>query len=351
MSIEGGVTLVESLASAIDHAAERGIHHGSLHLRDILIADEGVRITGFGIAAALAKVGAKRPTRPQYSSPDGPSDVYSLGAIAFEAVTGKRVSPDNLADFEQQHGVELRDAFGMALGANPRMRPERADDFAAELRDAAELTTEAEMNTAAVGAAVATGAPVVTIEEPVPTIEEPIPTIEKTVDAEGADDDFEFDVPLPPPISPASPLMSMPVDDPADRLTAIEPPSPFSWSAQPPRALQPDDDPVEPAGRRWPIVPVFLVFAVLAALSAGFFLRSRGPEGTDAPEKAVDETTVDLRGNAPPKPAPPAAAKKTERARCGGSVGVAAGGRTLASRIGRRRPRSNRQPAGSIDAK
>ena len=120
MSIEGGVALVESLASAIDHAAARGVHHGSLHLRDILIADEGARITGFGIAAALAKIGAKRPTRPQYSSPDGPSDVYSLGAIAFEAVTGKRVSPDNLADFEQQHGVELRGAFSVALARDSR---------------------------------------------------------------------------------------------------------------------------------------------------------------------------------------------------------------------------------------
>ena len=58
------VALVESLAAAIDYAAERGVHHGLLHLRDIVLAADAARITGFGIAAALSKIGAKLPTRP-----------------------------------------------------------------------------------------------------------------------------------------------------------------------------------------------------------------------------------------------------------------------------------------------
>ena len=295
MSIEDAVRLVESLAAAIDHAAERGAHHGSLHLRDILMTEEGARITGFGIAAALSKVGAKRPTRPQYSLPDAPSDVYSLGAIAFEAVTGKRVSPDNLTDFEQQYGVELRGAFGVALAADPAMRPERAGDFAAVLRDAADMTAEAEKNTAAVGVPIAADAETIAAD----TITE--------------DDDSEFDLPIDP-VVPASEIMTRPVDVPVDRVIAVEPPVPLLTvrPAQPSSVWVADDVmSVEPTGRRWPMAAVFVVFAVLAVLSVGFFLRSRS---TSAPESSVDETTVDLPGTAASKPAPaPPSVKQVER--------------------------------------
>ena len=136
MPIRDVVALVDSLAGAIDYAAERGVHHGLLHLRDIVLGADTVRITGFGIAAALSKIGAKLPTRPQYSSPNAASDVYSLAAIAFEAATGKRVSADNLKDFETEHGARLRGAFDVPLEANPDRRPSRASEFAAALKGA-----------------------------------------------------------------------------------------------------------------------------------------------------------------------------------------------------------------------
>jgi len=137
LSIQEVVPLIESLAAAVDHAAARGVHHGSLHLRDIILVTDSARITGFGIGAALSHVSAKLPTRRQYSAPDGPSDLYSLGAIAFEAVTGKRVSAESLNDFEEEYGAACRRAFDVALVANPATRPERAGDFASALRNAA----------------------------------------------------------------------------------------------------------------------------------------------------------------------------------------------------------------------
>ena len=136
MSIRDVVALVESLAGAIDYAADRGVHHGLLHLRDIVLGADTVRITGLGIASALEKIGAKLPARPQYSSPDTSSDVYSLGAIAFEAATGKRVSADNLKELEAEHGVALREAFDVPLAADPESRPARAGAFADALRRA-----------------------------------------------------------------------------------------------------------------------------------------------------------------------------------------------------------------------
>ncbi len=136
LPIHDVMALVDSLAGAIDHAAGRGVHHGMLHPRDIVVSADAVHIAGFGIATALSKIGAQVPTRPQYSSPDARSDVYSLGAIAFEAATGKPVSADNLKEFETEHGALLRGAFGVPLETDSHARPTRAGAFAAALAGA-----------------------------------------------------------------------------------------------------------------------------------------------------------------------------------------------------------------------
>jgi serine/threonine protein kinase len=284
--IDEGVALVDALAGAIDYAAGHGVRHGSLHLRDILLDNGSARITGFGIAAALAKVGAKRPTRPQYSSPDGTSDIYSLGAIAFEAIAGKRVSPDNLVDFEERHGVELRSAFSLALALKPEMRPDRAGDFASVLRDAAEMTKETESSPApAPSVAIATTDGLDAIDSPVDQV------------------DFDVHIDRPPAVE------GEPADNPADRLVTVASFAPpvQSWSA-PPQPLSSVDTAEETPGRRWPIVAVLAAFGVLAVLSIGFFLRSPRPAATTGPDNAVDETTVDVSAGKPAASAPPAAA-------------------------------------------
>jgi serine/threonine protein kinase len=245
MSMRDVVALVESLAAAIDYAADRGVHHGLLHMRDIVLAADSARITGFGIATALAKIGAKLPTRPAYAPLDATSDIYSLGAIAFEAATGKRASAENLKAFEDEHGLDLRGI-------------ERASDLAAGLK--ASTTTE-----------------VITTDEAVV-----VPTFRSAV-PEALDDplDREIDLGAPPVLE---------LDEP------VSPPAPFppSWSAQLPRALQIADVEPEPSSRRWPIVAMFLVFSVLAALSVGFFLRSPRPTPMAEKEPGVDSTIIDL---------------------------------------------------------
>jgi len=241
LSLQEVVPLIESLAAAVDHAAARGVHHGSLHLRDIIVVSDSVRMTGFGIGAALSHVSAKLPSRRQYSSPDGPSDLYSLGAIAFEAVTGKRVSAESLNDFEVEYGAACRRAFDMVLAANPAGRRERAGDFASALR------------------AAAGGTPV---------------------------------APLAPlaPVAPVAPVA--PMDDLDLR---IEPH---------PSALLETRADDEGQTRRWPIVAAFVGFAVLALLAVNLFLKSPTP-GAIRDRSGVEETTVDLPAKAPPvSPAP-----------------------------------------------
>ena len=248
------MALVESLSAAIDHAASRGVHHGSLHLRDIILSPDGARMTGFGIAAALAQVSAKLPTRPPYSSPGGrPSDLYSLGAIALEAVTGKRASADGLREFEAAYAPQLRGAFGAALAAfggatnslpaqefpPERMAPPNPEQHDFDLR----------------------------IRQPVDLMSEP--------------DDIAVD-----------PVIESP--------QAVEP----AWSPQPSRLFQADDDPPETRSRRWPIVLMFLAFGIVAALAAGYFLKAPTPVLSRDPAAGVAETTVDLPVTPAPAPAP-----------------------------------------------
>jgi hypothetical protein len=68
----------------------------------------------------------------------------------------------------------------------------------------------------------------------------------------------------------------------------------------------PDVEPEE-RERRWPLVAMFLAFAVLTAMSVGFFLRSSEP-APSVEKKGVDETIVDIAApNAPDAPDAPVA--------------------------------------------
>jgi serine/threonine protein kinase/Rieske Fe-S protein len=105
--------IVKQVAEGLDYAHQNGIVHGTLKPATILLDDEqNVRITGFGLANILKMRGIETIDPPhahimsiagtflgaaEYVAPevvqgapaDARSDVYSLGIILFELLTGK----------------------------------------------------------------------------------------------------------------------------------------------------------------------------------------------------------------------------------------------------------------------
>jgi hypothetical protein len=167
-SLDQALPFLTQLAGAIDFARTAGVGHGGLHLRDIFVTPDEARASGFGIVEALERVGVRAPVRRPYSAPERiagdawgtPADVFSLAAIAYELLTGRRpsgtgeqiaaVGGDNLG----RHAPAIRSVLARAMDDDPARRYGTALGFASALEAAARSGTSAE----AVVAPVAAGA-------------------------------------------------------------------------------------------------------------------------------------------------------------------------------------------------
>ena len=98
-------SVASSVASALDSAHRHGVIHRDLTPENILLHDGQPLVADFGIALAVSNAGGNRITQtgrslgtPQYMSPeqatgdrviDARSDIYSLGAVTYEMLTGE----------------------------------------------------------------------------------------------------------------------------------------------------------------------------------------------------------------------------------------------------------------------
>jgi hypothetical protein len=181
-TLDRALPFLTQLAGAIDFARTAGVGHGALHLRDVFVTPDEARASGFGIVEALERVGVRAPVRRPYTAPERiagkewstPADVFSLAAIAYELLTGRRpsgtgeqigdLSGENLGD----HASAIRAVLARAMHDDPARRYATALGFASALESAAH-TGIADAAAVAVAPVVATApTPSVPLEPAVP---------------------------------------------------------------------------------------------------------------------------------------------------------------------------------------
>jgi eukaryotic-like serine/threonine-protein kinase len=105
LPVADAVAIATEVASALDYAHRHGVIHRDIKPENILLHDGRALVADFGIALAASKAGGTRMTEtgmslgtPHYMSPEqamgqreitARSDVYALGAVLYEMLTGE----------------------------------------------------------------------------------------------------------------------------------------------------------------------------------------------------------------------------------------------------------------------
>lgn len=157
--------IVEGVAAGLDALHVRGIVHRDVKPANVLLGYGGaVKLADFGIAAVpeqtrITAVGTvvgsfsyMAPEQLEDAPPTPAMDIYALGVIAYEALSGARAHPEtnplaiahaiatrpppDLRDAWPQAPVGAAELLGEAMARDPARRPYSATGFAARLRGA-----------------------------------------------------------------------------------------------------------------------------------------------------------------------------------------------------------------------
>ncbi len=175
LAVPDALRIAEEVAGALDYAHRHNVVHRDIKPENILLHDGQALVADFGIALAASKAGGSRMTEtgmslgtPHYMSPEqamgereitARSDVYALGAVLYEMLTGEPPFTGATAQavvarvvteaprplHAQRHTIppHVEAAVMTALEKLPADRFASAADFAAALRNRGYATTTA----------------------------------------------------------------------------------------------------------------------------------------------------------------------------------------------------------------
>ncbi len=127
----------KQIARALGHAHQRGIIHRDIKPQNIMLLRDGtIKVADFGIAAleneihenngqAIGSIHYIAPEQARGEYPDARSDLYSLGVVMYEMLTGERpYTGETLAEIAVKH-----------MSANPVLPREKNPEIPPELED------------------------------------------------------------------------------------------------------------------------------------------------------------------------------------------------------------------------
>jgi eukaryotic-like serine/threonine-protein kinase len=158
LSPETTAELLGPVADALDHAHHAGVVHLDVKPENLLLTSETVKVADFGLVRAAAQRGHGQALAAtvHYCAPevlrggvvDGRADVYALGVVAWECVSGRPPFEGDARQVVQQHlggrvpppsrvAGEVAEPFDVAVlratDPDPTRRYLRASDFAAAI--------------------------------------------------------------------------------------------------------------------------------------------------------------------------------------------------------------------------
>jgi eukaryotic-like serine/threonine-protein kinase len=291
LSVDAAVAIMSEVLAALDCAHRNGVVHRDVSSANIIIAASGAaKLTDFGLALDASSARASGAGTPAgtawYMSPeqvrgvdviDARSDIYSAGAVLYEALTGRKLFDVEGAFAIMRCHVETKPARPGSLRSGIPAALDRAVAKALAKDPAARFQTSAEFRDAVVDAvgraravpaarrrtvlAVAVlGAVVVCASAMVRFDRAHRPTHPVAAHVEAL-----------PPMAPVAPPISLPTEPPPVPATKPRPlrrearVAPLQTPASPPRTVAPEPLPVAPDVASLPSVaapPAFLTPAI-----------------------------------------------------------------------------------------
>ncbi|MEY4487709.1 MAG: hypothetical protein RIQ79_217, partial [Verrucomicrobiota bacterium] len=143
------LAIVPPICEALQYAHEKGVVHRDIKPENLLLDREGrVKIADFGIAALVDSGGdgaGERAGTPPYMAPeqaasaspavDHRADIYALGVVLYEMLTGERPAKDVVAPSRKvQIDVRLDEIVLRALEKSPSLRYQTAGEFRTQVQ-------------------------------------------------------------------------------------------------------------------------------------------------------------------------------------------------------------------------